>query len=96
MGGSVTTSSGEESGSWGGMIEGITWSRTPISSSALVTGANSMATVTTTGVAAVPSVSLWVTTTSPPASASCSFLVVTSGGRGVVGAGVVGGREVAG
>ncbi len=94
-GDSVTTSRGEESGSRGGMIKGITGSRSPLRPSAMVTGTNSVATITTLGVTIVPLVSLWVTTSSP-ASVSSSLLVVTSGGGGSACAGVVDGRVLAG
>lgn len=94
-GDSVTTSRGEESGSWGGMIKGFTGSRSPLRPSAMVTGTNSAATMTTLGVTVAPSVPLWVTPSSP-ASVSSSLLVVTSGGGGVVCGGVVDGRVLAG
>lgn len=93
---SVTTSSGEESGSWEERIRGMTGSRSPLRPSAMVTGTKYAATVMALGVTAVASVSLWVTTTSSPVSVSSSFLVVTSGVGRVVGAGVVDGRVLAG
>lgn len=95
-GDSINSSRLEESELSGGMIKGITGSRSPLSPSAVVTGTKSTATVTTLGAATVPSVSPWVTITSSPASASSSVLVLTSGVGGVVGTGVVDGRVVGG
>ncbi len=57
-GDSVSTSSEEESDSWGGMIKGITGSTSPLTPSAMVTGTKSIAPMTTLGVASASSVSL--------------------------------------
>lgn len=75
---SVDSSIDEESG----IIRGIT-------DSAMVTVTSSVATIRAPRVTVVSSALLCVTMTSPPASVSSLLPVVTSGGGGVVGAGVV-------
>lgn len=95
-GDSISSSRWEESELPGGIIKGITGSRSPLRPSAVVTGTKSMATVTTPGAATLPSVSPWVTITSSPDLASSSFLLTTSGVGGVVGAGMVDGKVVGG